>query len=88
MENPACRFCSQETQMHGKELKSPGNKVSSGLDYCKNGAQSVRDKDTVRPGSKTGLLIHICMCTNRPRSRDRAYDLKNQSHKTGDNMSI
>ena len=33
--------------------------------------QSVRDKDTVRPRSKTGLLIHICMCTNRPRSRDR-----------------
>ena len=23
--------------MHGKELKSPGNKVSTGLDYCKSG---------------------------------------------------
>ena len=40
-----------------------------------------------RPGSKTGLLI-ICMYTNKPRSKDRAYDLKNQSHKTGDNTSI
>ena len=40
------------------------------------------------PGQRTGLLIYICMCTNRPRSIDRAYDLKNQSHKTGDNTSI
>ena len=28
------------------------------------------------------------MYTNKPRSKDRAYNLKNQSHKTGDNTSI
>ena len=45
--------------------------------------ESVRDKgNIVDPGQRTGLLI-ICMCINKPRSKDRAYDLKNQSHKTG-----
>ena len=38
-------------------------------------------------GQKTGLLI-ICVYTNQPRSLDRAYDLDNQSHKTGNNKSI
>ena len=44
-------------------------------------------RNIVDPGHRTGLLI-FCMCTNKPRPKDRAYDLKNQSHKNGDNTSI
>ena len=50
--------------------------------------QSVRDRrNIVDPGQRTGLLI-IYMYPYKPRSKDRAYDLKNQSQKTGDNTSI
>ena len=34
-----------------------------------------KGQDTVDPGQRTGLLI-ICMYTNKPRSKDRAYDSK------------
>ena len=40
---------------------------------------SVRDRNTADPGQRTGLLI-IHMYTNKPRSKDRAYNLKNQLH--------
>ena len=50
-------------------------------------AQSVRDKEIVRPGSKD-RIIDICMWKDKPRSKDRAYDLKNQSNETGNKMSI
>ena len=39
------------------------------------------------PGQRTGLLI-IHMYTNKPRSKDRVYNVENQSHKTGDNTGI
>ena len=44
-------------------------------------------RNTVSPGQRTGLLI-ICMYNNKPRLKERAYDIENQSHKTGDNTSI
>ena len=40
-----------------------------------------------KPGSKDRVTNH-CMYTNQPRPKDRAYNLKKQSHKTGDNTSI
>ena len=44
-------------------------------------------ENIVDPGQRTGLLI-IWMYTNKPRSKNRVYDLKNQSHETGNNRSI
>ena len=38
-------------------------------------AQSVRDKEIVRPRLKD-RVIDICMWKDKPRSKDRAYDLK------------
>ena len=40
-----------------------------------------------KPGSKDRVTNH-CMYTNQPRSKDRAHNLKNQSHKTGNNTSF
>ena len=50
---------------------------------------SERDRNIYycKPGSKDRVTNH-CMYTNQPRPKDRAYDLKNQSHKTGNNTSI
>ena len=49
---------------------------------------SVKDRrNIVDLGQRTGLLV-IYMYANKPRSKDRAYDLKKQSPKTGDNTSI
>ena len=46
-----------------------------------------RDRKYCKPGSKDRVLT-IYMYTNQPRSIDRVYNLKNQSHKTGNNISI
>ena len=53
------------------------------------GNPSERDRKIYycKPGSKDRVTNH-CMYTNQPRPKDRAYDLKNQSHKTGNNTSI
>ena len=40
----------------------------------------------VNPGQKTGSIFY--MYTNKPRSKDKAYDQENQSFKTGNNTSI
>ena len=49
---------------------------------------SVKERrNIVDPGQMTGLLI-IYMYTHKPRSKGRAYDLKNQSQETGDITSI
>ena len=40
-----------------------------------------------KPGSKDRVR-YFHMYTNKPRSKDRAYDQKNQSLKTGNNTSI
>ena len=50
-------------------------------------AQVKGTKGNYKPRSKTGLLIFY-MYTNQPRSTDRAHNLKNQSYKTGSNISI
>ena len=40
----------------------------------------------VNLGQRTGSIFY--MYTNKPRSRDRAYNQRNQSLKTGNNTSI
>ena len=49
-------------------------------------AQSVRDKESKTRVKRQG--IDICMWKDKPRSKDRAYDSKNQSHETGSKTSI
>ena len=46
-----------------------------------------KGQEILKPRSKERVLT-IYMYTNQPRSIDRAYNLKNQSHKTGNNISI
>ena len=55
--------------------------------YCVIRAQVKGTGVCYRPRSKDRVTNH-CMYTNQPRSTDRVYNLKNQSHKTGNNTSI
>ena len=52
-----------------------------------NPSEKGQEIDLCKPGSKDRVTNH-CMYTNQPRSKDRAYGLKNQSLKTGNNKSI
>ena len=64
-----------------KFIESPGEKDRKVI-------ESPSEKGTrkhCKPGSKDSRYLHI---TNKPRSRDRAYDQRNQSFKTGNNTSI
>ena len=61
-------------------------------DYA--GYYVIKDRIIESPGQRIGQVNHFkprskdrvtnhYMHTNQPRSKDRAYDLENQSHKTG-----
>ena len=51
--------------------------------YCVIRAQVIGTGICYKPRSRD--RVTNCMYTNQPRSTDRAYDLENQSHKTGNN---
>ena len=49
--------------MQGKELKSPGNKVSTGLDYCKSGsAHTEHEGMTSKPSASAIVEEHLHQC--------------------------
>ena len=89
--SPKCyiQLCQRVNILHKEKRKayylSPSEK-DEGKFIIKSPSKRDR-RNTVNPGQKTGLLT-ICMYTNKPGSKERAYDLGNQSHRTGDNTSI
>ena len=76
-------------------MKGTGNLYIN--DYCivlkvqviRTGRHIIRGPSEKGQGeiAKAGLLIFY-MYTNQPRSKDRAYNLKNQLYKTGSIISI
>ena len=52
-----------------------------------NPSEKGQEIDHCKPGSKDRVTNH-CMYTKLPRSKDRAYDLRNHSLETGNNKSI
>ena len=65
-----------------KFIESPGKKDRKVIESPSEKGQG----NIVNPGQKTGSRFH--MYTNKPRSKDRAYNQRNQSFKTGNNTSI
>ena len=65
-----------------KFIESPGEKDRKVIES----PSEKRQGNIVNPVKRQGRYFH--MYTNKPRSRDRAYDQRNQSFKTGNNTSI
>ena len=65
-----------------KFIESPGEKDRKVIESPSEKGQG----NIVNPGQTQGRYFH--MYTNKHRSRDRAYNQRNQSFKTGNNTSI
>ena len=87
--SPECfiQLCHRVSTLHRRK---------KGKVYCKSRCkgqerfiESLSEKgqgSIIHPGQRTELIFY--MYTNKPRSRDRAYNQRNQSLKTGNNTSI
>ena len=87
--SPECfiQLCQRVSTLHRKNKKerfieSPSEKDRKVIESLSEKGQG----HIVNLGQRTGLIFY--MYTNKPRSRDRAYNKRNQSLKTGNNTSI